>query len=139
MNPVARKKLKEQYLKAKTYGIKAAWAVVTGSGVRELATDLAKGETIRHGKQKVGSLISLGCTHVDLGVVPMIPNSTKIIKYAKKAHSVTSCIYRCAHDVSQVPLIALDFFLFVEYVPSCPDNGYQFLNVSSDALANLDD
>jgi hypothetical protein len=139
MNPVARQKLKEQYRKAKGYGIKAAWGVVTGSGVLEVATDLAKGEIIRHGKQKVGSLILLGCTHVGLGVVPLITNSTKIIKYAKKAHSVTSCIYRCAHDASEVPLVALDFLLFGEYVPSCPDNGYQLLNVSSDALANLDD
>lgn len=131
MNPVARKKLKEQYRKAKAYGIKAAWGVVTGLGVLELATDLAKGEIINHGKQKVGSLILLGCTHLGLGVVPiMITNSTKIIKYAKKAHSVTSCIYRCAHDASEVTLVVFDFLLFGEYVPSCPENGYQFFNVS---------
>lgn len=51
MNPVARKKLKEEYRKAKAYRIKAAWGVVTGSGVLELATDLA-------------TLILVRCTHV---------------------------------------------------------------------------
>jgi hypothetical protein len=137
MNPVAREKLKEQYRIAKRYGIKAAWGVVTGSGVVELATEVVKGEIVRQGKQKVGSLILLGCTHIGLGVVPLITNSTKIIKYAKKAHSVTSCIYRCAHDASEVPLIAIDFLVFGEYVPSCPNDGYQLLNVSSDALNKI--
>jgi hypothetical protein len=142
MNPVARQKLKERYRIAKRYGIKAAWGVVTGSGILQLAKEVAKGKIVKQGKRKVGSLILLGCSHVGLGAVPLITNSTKIIKYAKKAHSVTSCIYRCAHDASEVPLIALDFMLFGEYVPSCPDNGYQLFNVSSDALdqiANLND
>ena len=134
MNPVARQKLKERYRIAKRYSIKADWGVVTGSGVLELAKEVAKGEIVKQGKQKVRSLILLGCSHVGLGVVPLIKNSTKIIKYFNKAHSVTSCISRCAHDASKVPLIALDFMLFGEYVPSCPDNGYQLFNVSSDAL-----
>jgi hypothetical protein len=51
MNPVARKKLKEEYRKAKVYRIQAAWAVVTGSGVLELAKDLA-------------TLILVRCTNV---------------------------------------------------------------------------
>ena len=142
MNPVARQKLKERYRIAKRYGIKAAWGVVTGSGVLQLAKEVAKGEIVKYGKQKVGSLILLGCIHVGLGAVPLVTNSTKIIKYVMKAHSVTSCIYRCAHDASEVPLVALDFMLFGEYVPSCPDDGYRLFNVSSDALdqiANLND
>ena len=64
----------------------------------------------------------------------LVTNSTKILKYVKKGHSITSCIYRCAHDASEVPLVALDFLVFGEYVPSCPDDGYQLFNVSSDAL-----
>ncbi|MCU0680607.1 MAG: hypothetical protein MUF50_04905 [Planctomycetes bacterium] len=142
INPIARQKLKEQYRVAKHYGIKAAWGVVTGSGVLELAKEVAKGEIVKQGKQKVGALILLGCSHVGLGAVTLVTNSTKILKYAKKAHSVTSCIYRCAHDASEVPLIVLDFVLFGEYVPSCPANGYQLFNVSSDALdqiANLNE
>ena len=134
MNPVARQKLKEQYCIAKMYGIKTAWGVITGSRVLELLKEAAKGEIVKQGKQKMGLLILLGCSHVGLGAVTLITNSTKIIKYFNKAHSVTSCISRCAHDASKVPLIALDFMLFGEYVPSCPDNGYQLFNVSSDAL-----
>lgn len=124
MNPVARKKFKEQYRKAKNYGIKAAYGVIIGVGVLEVTTDFTKGEIIRYGRRRVGLLILLACTHVNLGLVPLITNSTKIIKYAKTAHSVTSCICRCAHDASEVLLVALDFLLFGEYVPSCPDNDY---------------
>lgn len=42
MNSAAREKLKKQYRVAKKYGIKAAWAVVTGSGVLELVKEVAK-------------------------------------------------------------------------------------------------
>lgn len=139
MNPIARKKFKERYRIAKAYGIKSAWGVVTGAGVLEVAVDVVKGEVVKLGKQKIGSILILGCTHVGLGLVPLITNSTKIIKYAGKLHSLSSCVYKCAHHASEVPLVALDFLLFGEYVPSCPDNGYQFFNVSSDALSNLDD
>ena len=113
--------------------------VVTGSGVLELTKEVVKGEIIQHGRKKAGSLVLLGCSHIGFSAVTTITNSTRIIRYAKKAHSVTSCIYRCAHDASEVPLIALDFLVFGEYVPSCPDDGYQLLNVTSDTLANFDD
>ena len=134
MNPAAREELKEKYRVAKRYGIKAAWGVVTGSGVLELAKEVAKGEIVKHGKKKVGALILLGCGHIGTGALTLVTNSTKFLNYTKKAHSITSCIYRCAHDASEVPLIALDFIIFGEYVPSCPDNGYQLFNVSSDTL-----
>jgi hypothetical protein len=140
MNPAAREKLKEKYRTAKKYGIKAAWGVVTGSGILELGKEYVKGEVITRGKKKIGSLILLGCSHIGLGAVPLVTNSTKIIKYAKKAHSVTSCIYRCAHDASEVPFVALDFLVFGEYVPSCSDDGYKLMgNITSDALSTLDD
>ena len=139
MNPAAREKLKEQYRVAKRYGIKAAWGVVTGSGIFELTKEIAKGEIVKQGKEKVGSLILLGCSHIGLGSLTLITNSTKIIKYTKKVHSVTSCIYRCAHDCSEVPVIALDFLVFGEYVPSCLKDGYQLFNVSSDALESIAD
>jgi hypothetical protein len=137
MNPVLQRKFKEKYRVWKGYGLKGAWGLITGAGLLELATEVVKGEVLKHGKQKVGSLILLGCTHVGLSAVPMITNSTKILKFVKTAHSITSGIYRCAHDASEVPLIALDFLLFGEYVPSCPPDGYQLLNVSSDALDQL--
>lgn len=92
---------------------------------------------MKQGKQKVGSLILLGCSHIGVGALTVVTNSTRVIKYAKKADSVTSCIYRCAHDASEVPLVGLDFLVFGEYVPSCPDDGYQLFDLSTDALDQL--
>jgi hypothetical protein len=139
MSPAAREQLKEKYRTAKKYGIKAAWGVVTGAGLLEVGKEVVKGEVINRGKKRIGSLILLGCSHVGLGAIPLVTNSTKFLKYAKKAHSVTSCVYRCTHDASEVPLVALDFIVFGEYVPSCRENGYQLFNVSSDVLSNLDE
>ena len=139
MNPAARKQLKEKYRVAKRYGIKAAWGVVTGAGILELGKEVIKGEIINRSREKIGALLILASAHVGIGSIQLVTNSTKILKYAQKAHSVTSCIYRCAHDASEVPLVALDFLVFGEYVPSCPNDGYQLMNVSSDALSNFDD
>ena len=52
MDPKAREKLKEKYRLAKKYGIKAAWASVTGSGILELGKEALKGEIITRGKKK---------------------------------------------------------------------------------------
>jgi hypothetical protein len=139
MSQAARKQLKEKYRVAKKYGIKAAWGAVTGAGVFEIGKEVVKGQLVNRGKERIGGLILLGCSHIGLGAIPLVTNSTRILKYAKKAHSFTSCIYRCAHDASEVPLVALDFLVFGEYVPSCPKDGYQLFPVPTDALTNLDD
>jgi len=52
MNPTARSKLKEQSRVAKKYGIRAVWGVVTGGGILELASEIAKGEIVKQGKEK---------------------------------------------------------------------------------------
>lgn len=81
MNTSAREELKEKYRVAKRYGIKAAWGVVTGSGVLELAKEVAKGEIVKHGKKKVGSLILLGCGHIGTGALTLVTNSTKFLNF----------------------------------------------------------
>jgi hypothetical protein len=138
MNPAARKELKEKYRVAKKYGIRAAWGAVTGSGLLEIGKEVVKGQVVHHGKERIGGLILLGCSHIGLGALPLVTNSTKILKYAKKAHSFTSCVYRCAHDASEVPLVALDFLVFGEYVPTCPKDGYQLFSVPTDGFSILD-
>ena len=84
MSPSAREKLKDQYRRAKKYGLKAAWGVIAGAGVLELAKDVVQGELINQGKNRVRSLIILGCNHIGFGLVPVMTNSTKVIKYVKK-------------------------------------------------------
>jgi hypothetical protein len=90
--PAAREELKEKYRVAKRYGIKAAWGVVTGSGVLELVKEVAKGELVKHSKKKVGSLILLGCGHIGTGALTLVTNSTKFLNYTKKARSITLLI-----------------------------------------------
>lgn len=91
-------------------------------------------QKVKHRKQRVGLLILLGCSHIGLGAFTVVTNPTRVIKYVKKAHSVTSCIYRCAHDASEVPIIAINLIGFGEYIPSCSHDGYPLFNVSSGAL-----
>jgi len=135
MNPAAKEKLKERYRIAKRYAIKAAWRAVTGIGVFELAAEGAKGEIIRQGRERVASLLLLCCTHVGIVAIPLLTNSTRVIGYVKKAHCITSCIYKCAHDASQVPLVALDFLVFGEYVSSCRPDEYQLFDIDQDVFS----
>jgi hypothetical protein len=135
----AREALKDKYRNAKKFGIRSAWAVVSGVGIIELTSEMVRGQVVHYGKKKIGTLLLLTCTHFGVASIPLITNSTKVIKYAKKIHSVSGSIYRCAHDITEVPLIALDFLVFGEYVPSCPADGYQLFNVASDVLDSVID
>jgi hypothetical protein len=48
MSVLSREELKEKYRTAKKYRIRSAWAVVTGGGVFQFATEIIKGEVINY-------------------------------------------------------------------------------------------
>ena len=124
LSPERRNRLKERYRKVKKYGIRAGFAGVTGAGVVSLAKDLAKDQVFFHGKRYLGSIfISCGLTSISLGV-PLVTNSTKVLKYGKACHSVCAAGWRASHNIAELPLIVCDFAIFGEYVPSCGEADY---------------
>ena len=92
-----------------------------------------------HGKGYIGGiLISTGLTCVSSGI-PLVTNTTKVVKYSKACHSVCAGVWRACHNVAELPLIVCDYALFGEYVPSCGDKDYDLFGTQTDIISGLID
>ena len=128
MSPERREKLKEYYRVSKKYGIRASFAAVTGSGLFGLVKEVAKDGVKRHGKRYLGGILATSGLSCISGGIPLITNSTKIVKYSKNCHSVCAAAWRAAHSSSDLPFIALDFLIFGEFISSCGECDYDLYN-----------
>lgn len=139
LSPERRNNLKEKYRKVKKYGIRFAFGSVTGAGVVSLAKDLAKDQVVFDGKRYLGTIfIAGGLTSVTAGI-PLVTNATKIVKYGKACHSVCAAAWRASHNIAELPLIACDFALFGEYVPSCGESDYDvFSPTVTDVISSFE-
>ena len=63
----------------------------------------------RHAKRYLGGiLVDVGLTCVS-GGMPLLTNATKALKYSKAVHSVCAAFWRAAHNIAELPLIAVDY------------------------------
>ena len=128
---------KERYRYAKKYGIRAGFAGVTGTGLATIAKEAASEGVKRHGKRYLGGiLINSGLTCVSAGL-PLLTNSTKVLKYAKACHSVCAASWRAAHNIAELPMIAVDYAVFGEYVPSCGEADYDIYSKTTDIVSEF--
>ena len=128
LSPERRNRLKERYRKIKKYGIRAGFAGLTGTGLVSLAQDFGKEQAFFHGKRYLGTiLVGCGLTSISLGV-PLLSNTTKVIKYGKACHSVCAAAWRASHNMADFPFILCDYAIFGEYVPSCGEADYDFFS-----------
>lgn len=73
------------------------------------------------------TFINSGLTCIS-GGIPLLTNTTKVVKYSKACHSVCAASWRAAHNVAELPLIICDYAIFGEYVPSCGESDYDLFN-----------
>lgn len=131
-SPETRNRWKERYRYAKKYGIRAAFAGVSVTGIFTIAKEVAADGVKRHAKRYIGGiLIDTGLTCVS-GGLPLVTNATKVVKYSKAVHSVCAASWRAAHNIAELPLIAVDYAVFGEYVPSCGDADYDIYTNTTD-------
>jgi len=58
-----------------------------------------------HSKRCLGAiLINSGLT-LTSGGLPLITNTTKVIKYSKTCHSIRAAAWRASHNIAEVPFI----------------------------------
>ena len=135
--PETRKMWKERYRYAKKYGIRAGFAGVTGAGIVTIAKEAATDGIKRHGKRYIGGiLVNSGLTCVT-GGLPLLSNATKVIKYSKACHSVCAASWRAAHNVAELPMMAVDYAVFGEYVPSCGEADYDMYSQTTDIISEF--
>ncbi len=61
-------------------------------------------------------------------------NATKVVKYAKACHSICAASLRAAHNVAELPLIAVDFAL---YLPSCGECDYDIYSQTTYVISEF--
>lgn len=85
----------------------------------------AVGEGVKcHGKRYLGAILFDGGLTSISAAVPLLTNATKIIKYSKAVHSTCAATWRCCQNLVEVPIIALGFDIFGEYLTSCQETDY---------------
>jgi len=105
------------YSLAKKIGIRSVWSFILGSGLYEVCMEFAKGEVRKYGRRKFGSAI-LGClTWIGTPIVPLITNSTKVIRIANATHTTIAFIAESAEDISNATWLPLDLLLTGQVIP----------------------
>jgi hypothetical protein len=139
LSPESRTKLKQYYRSSKKYGIRAMFGFVGGTGIYSILQEVAK-EGIRcHGKRYIGIiLINSGLTFISCGI-PLMTNTTKVLKYSKACHSICAATWRASHNVAELPLILCDYVIFGEYLPSCGEADYDIFSDTTDILSPFSD
>ena len=129
-----RNRLKQKYLYMKKYGIRAACCGVTVNGLILMTKEMCADGVKRHAKRYLGLiLVNGGLTSVSAGAT-ILSNSTKVLKYAKGAHSICAASWRVAHNIAEVPFIIVDYAIFGEYVPSCGEADYDVFSDTTDII-----
>jgi hypothetical protein len=137
MSPETRKLWKDRYRFVNKHGIRVGFAVVTGSDAFSLVKEASKDGVKRHAKRYMGTILIDGGLTCISGGIPLLTNATKIVKYSKACHSVCAASWRAAHNIAEFPLIALDFALFGEYVPSCGDSDYDLYSKTTNVISEF--
>ena len=132
-----RDKWKERYRYTQKYGIRAGFSGVTGTGLITIAKETAADGVKRHAKRYIGGiLIDADLTCVSSGL-SILTYATKIVKYSKAVHSVCAASWRAAHNIAELPLIAIDYVVFGEYVPSCGETDYDVYSKTTNIVSGF--
>lgn len=125
-------KLATEYSVVKSYGTKAIFAWVSGTGIKDLLIAFVKTKTVQYGKEKIAaaSLVVLG--NIASPLVCMVSNATYIVSAAKCVHSVCAFVLECADDTANLSWLPLDMVLFGQPIPVGEKGRYNFLGNISD-------
>lgn len=107
-----RKIWRERYRYTKKYGIQAGFTAVTGIGIFTLAKEAVTDGVKRHAKRYIGSILVKGGFTCVSGGLSLLTNATKVVKYSKACHSVFAASWRVAHNIAELPIIAVDYAVF---------------------------
>lgn len=106
------------YSRAKKYGVRSIWAFIFGSGVYNLCIEALKGEVVLYGRRKLGSAIVSCFTYLSCPIVPLITNSTKLIRLANITHTAIAFGAETFEDCTNLAYLPLDLVLVGQPVPS---------------------
>lgn len=106
-----------RYSQCKRYGYRGIVAWATGAGVKNLVIEIGKGTVRKWGRNKLGIIIIFCCAYVATPALSLITNSTKMLNYAKTAHTVISSTVEYIEDSANLAYLPFDMILFGQPIP----------------------
>jgi hypothetical protein len=125
------------YSLAKKIGIRGVWIYISGSGVYSLCVEAVKGEVVKHGRRKLGAAIVSCLTWAGSPIIPLITNSTKIVKAANATHTIIAFVAESCEDCTNVMWLPLDLALVGQPIGMGNAGRFNLMN-GDDSLFNFD-
>lgn len=127
-------KLVCRYQKAKKYGIRAVFSYLSGAEIYQIVGEIGKGALRTWGRKKVGTVAIVVMGWVSGPVAMSFTNATKVVKTAKRLHSIASFVIEIAEDSSNLSYLPLDLIFFGQPIPIGETNRFNILTNATDFL-----
>lgn len=105
------------YSISKKFGVKSVWTFICGSGVYRLCIEAIKGEVRKYGRRKLASGVMAGLVWLGCPIMPLITNSSKLIKIANATHTSIAFIAETFEDCTNAMWLPLDLILVGQSIP----------------------
>lgn len=105
------------YALAKKCGVRGVWLYISGSGYIDLCKEILKGSVRRWGRRKLATGFLSFAAWSAAPLVPLITNSTKIIKLANATHTCVAFVGECIDDCTGAAWLPLDIAICGQPIP----------------------
>jgi hypothetical protein len=105
------------YSIAKKGSVKGVWIYISGSGVAGLCKAALKQEAKRWGYRKIATGALSCLTWAGTPLIPLITNSTKIIRLANMSHTTIAFFAETCEDCTGLAWLPIDLILCGQPVP----------------------
>lgn len=127
------------YSLAKKLGVRGVWIYISGSGVSELCIEALKGSVRQWGRQRIATSICASATWIATPVVPLITNSTKIIRIANVTHTCIAAVAEFSEDCTSLAWLPLDMLICGQPIPMGKAGRFNLMNGDSTVFEGLFD
>lgn len=122
------------YSKAKRLGFRGAVGYLSGQNIAHIAYEIGKGQVIYWGKRRVGYALLSYAGWCAGPVMPMVTNSTKILKAANFTHRLTSEIFEISENGACAWLYPIDLIVFGQPVPVGSEGRFNIISNVTDVF-----
>jgi len=119
------------YSQAKKFGFRSAVGYLSGQNIVQIFYDLGKGQLVYWGKRRIGYAIVSYIGWVAAPIMPIITNSTKVVRVANFTHRVTSEIFQISENGACAWLYPIDLLVFGQPVPLGSEGRFNIISTVS--------
>lgn len=124
---IAYSKIVCKYQKAKKYGIRAVVGYLSGAEIYQIVGEIGKGALRTWGRQKAATVATILIGWVSGPVAISFTNATKVVRTAKRVHSIAAFAMEILEDSANISYLPLDLIFFGQPIPTGETNRFNLL------------